>query len=304
MRLGLFMMPIHPPTRTLSAYMAEAAEKSLLAERLGFDELWLGEHFSASSEPIPSPLMFMASLIPQTRRFVFGTGVINLPNRHPAVDCRRSGAVRSHEQRPLHVRHRHRQPAVGLRAVQRSRRSAASPHAGRIDRDDRAHLGAGPALRVQGRVLELRHPARHQPGARHRLYAKAASQERPANLHFGIEPEFKHRPPGRLAGLGADLERADRSRLLGQPLGGLQEGCLDGGRVADGQDWRIVRCVLVAGSDAEARSRVFSMESAYRYYFSYLFNVLKRANRIASLKPRPDMPDDGGARSMPSSRRG
>ncbi len=85
MRLGLFMMPLHPPTRTLGEFMAETAEKALLAERLGFDEVWVGEHFSATTEPIPSPLMFMASLIPQTSRITFGTGVINLPNRHPAV---------------------------------------------------------------------------------------------------------------------------------------------------------------------------------------------------------------------------
>src|SRR5262245_53109472 len=85
MRLGLFMMPLHPPTRTLGAYLEETTAKALLAERLGFDELWVGEHFSATSEPIPSPLMFMASLVPQTKRITFATGVINLPNRHPAV---------------------------------------------------------------------------------------------------------------------------------------------------------------------------------------------------------------------------
>src|SRR5919198_220888 len=85
MRLGLFMMPLHPPTRTLGAYLEETTEKVLLAERLGFDEVWVGEHFSATSEPIPSPLMFMASLVPQTKRITFATGVINLPNRHPAV---------------------------------------------------------------------------------------------------------------------------------------------------------------------------------------------------------------------------
>ena len=45
MRLGLFMMPLHPPTRTLTDYMAETAEKVLLAERLGFDEVFVGEHF-------------------------------------------------------------------------------------------------------------------------------------------------------------------------------------------------------------------------------------------------------------------
>jgi hypothetical protein len=46
------MMPLHPPTRTLGAYLKETTEKSLLAEQLGFDELWVGEHFSATSEPI------------------------------------------------------------------------------------------------------------------------------------------------------------------------------------------------------------------------------------------------------------
>ena len=47
MRLGLFMMPVHPPGRSLSSTLAEDTAKSLLADQLGFDELWMGEHFSA-----------------------------------------------------------------------------------------------------------------------------------------------------------------------------------------------------------------------------------------------------------------
>jgi alkanesulfonate monooxygenase SsuD/methylene tetrahydromethanopterin reductase-like flavin-dependent oxidoreductase (luciferase family) len=62
MRLGLFMMPLHPPERAMGEMLAEDTEKSLLADRLGFAELWVGEHFSATSEPIASPLMFMAAL--------------------------------------------------------------------------------------------------------------------------------------------------------------------------------------------------------------------------------------------------
>src|SRR5260370_17954490 len=83
MRLGLCMMPLHPPTRTRGAFLAETTEKALLAERLGFDEVWLGEHFSATSEPIPSPLMVMASLVPQTKPITFATAGIHLPNPHP-----------------------------------------------------------------------------------------------------------------------------------------------------------------------------------------------------------------------------
>jgi len=85
MRLGMFMMPVHPPERSFWSTLDEDTEKSLLADQLGFDELWLGEHFSASTEPIPSPLMFFANLIHRTRHITFGTAVINLPNYHPAI---------------------------------------------------------------------------------------------------------------------------------------------------------------------------------------------------------------------------
>ena len=83
MRLGIFMMPVHPPGRLLADTLAEDEEKALYADRLGFDELWLGEHFSATTEPIPSPLMFMAGLVPRTKNLTFGTAVICLPNHHP-----------------------------------------------------------------------------------------------------------------------------------------------------------------------------------------------------------------------------
>ncbi len=83
MRLGLFMMPVHPPTRPLTETLAEDEEKALFADALGFAELWLGEHFSAASEPIPSPLMFMAALAPRTQNLKFGTAVICLPSHDP-----------------------------------------------------------------------------------------------------------------------------------------------------------------------------------------------------------------------------
>ena len=53
MRLGMFMMPVHPPGRSLSDTLAEDTTKSVLADKLGYDELWMGEHFSATTEPFP-----------------------------------------------------------------------------------------------------------------------------------------------------------------------------------------------------------------------------------------------------------
>ena len=85
MRLGMFMMPLHPAGRPMHAYLAEDTEKALLIEKLGFDELFIGEHYSAATEPYPAPLMFAASLLPRTERLIFGTGVINAPLHHPAM---------------------------------------------------------------------------------------------------------------------------------------------------------------------------------------------------------------------------
>ena len=67
MRLGFFMMPVHPPHRTLTETLEEDTEKSAPPTGSASKESWLGEHFSATSEPIPSPLMFTARLLPQTK---------------------------------------------------------------------------------------------------------------------------------------------------------------------------------------------------------------------------------------------
>ena len=63
MRLGLFMMPVHPPGRSLSDTLAEDTTKSILADRLGYDEVWMGEHFSATTEPFASPLRAADELV-------------------------------------------------------------------------------------------------------------------------------------------------------------------------------------------------------------------------------------------------
>ena len=84
MKLGLFMMPLHDPNRDYTKILQEDREAILLAEKLGYEEAWVGEHYSAATEPIPDPLQFMATLIPVTTSIKFGTSVLNLPQHHPA----------------------------------------------------------------------------------------------------------------------------------------------------------------------------------------------------------------------------
>ena len=84
MKLGLFMMPLHDPAGDYMKILQQDREAILLAEKLGYAEAWVGEHYSAATEPIPDPLQFMATLIPVTTSIKFGTSVLNLPQHHPA----------------------------------------------------------------------------------------------------------------------------------------------------------------------------------------------------------------------------
>jgi alkanesulfonate monooxygenase SsuD/methylene tetrahydromethanopterin reductase-like flavin-dependent oxidoreductase (luciferase family) len=85
MRLGLFFMPLHRPEKPWALALAEDREAILLGEKHGYAEAWLGEHFTSKAEQVPSPLIFLASLISETSNIRFGTGVVNLGHRHPIV---------------------------------------------------------------------------------------------------------------------------------------------------------------------------------------------------------------------------
>jgi len=79
------MMPLHPPTRQPWQTYAEDREAILLADRLGYREALVGEHVTDLAENVTSCMMFLASLVHETKSIVLGTGTINMPNSHPAA---------------------------------------------------------------------------------------------------------------------------------------------------------------------------------------------------------------------------
>ena len=79
------MMPIHPANKNLVDCLEEDRNLVIKADKLNYSEAWMGEHYSSSGEPVPSPFIFNASLISETKQIKFGTGVISLPQQHPAI---------------------------------------------------------------------------------------------------------------------------------------------------------------------------------------------------------------------------
>ena len=109
MELGYFTMPLHPPGSNFTKTLDDDLDQIVTLDRLGYKEAWIGEHFTAMWENIPSPELFIAKALGVTENIVFGTGVTCMPNhnpfflahriaqleRYPQKVCKQSGGVPS-----------------------------------------------------------------------------------------------------------------------------------------------------------------------------------------------------------------
>ncbi len=83
MKLGTFMMPLHPPEKDYTLGFEEDIEFVVRADELGFTEAWIGQHHTLAWEPIPSNDVFIANVLPRTKNIRLGSGVSILPQHHP-----------------------------------------------------------------------------------------------------------------------------------------------------------------------------------------------------------------------------
>jgi alkanesulfonate monooxygenase SsuD/methylene tetrahydromethanopterin reductase-like flavin-dependent oxidoreductase (luciferase family) len=83
MQFGLFMMPLHPPSRGFADAYDRDIEQLVLADRLGFREAWVGEHLTERWENAPAPDLLIAQALALTKQIHLGTGVTLLALHHP-----------------------------------------------------------------------------------------------------------------------------------------------------------------------------------------------------------------------------
>ena len=74
MKLGYFAMPLHPPGSDFTENIHADLDQVVELDRLGFQEAWIGEHYTMAWEPIPSPDLFIAMALARTENIVLGTG--------------------------------------------------------------------------------------------------------------------------------------------------------------------------------------------------------------------------------------
>ncbi|MFJ4777802.1 LLM class flavin-dependent oxidoreductase [Streptomyces sp. NPDC088762] len=82
---GVFLAPYHRPDRDPALQLRRDLDLVEALDRLGYEEVWVGEHHSAGYEIIASPELFLAAAAERTGRIRLGTGVNSLPYHQPLI---------------------------------------------------------------------------------------------------------------------------------------------------------------------------------------------------------------------------
>lgn len=265
MKLGAFLMPSHPPERELSEAYAWDVDLLVQLDGLGFDEAWIGEHFTAPWEPVPAPDLLIAQALARTERIVLAPGAHLLPYHHP-VELAHRVAMLDHLARGRYML------GVGISALPSDLLLFAMDAEGGENRrrtleslEIMLALWEKGAVSYDGEFWRVRPPETPFPF-----------------LGVHLRPFQRPHPPIGIAGLSP---RSETLKIAGErgflPLSialnsahvashwdSVEEGAARSGRTPDRRDWRLVKEVFVADTDAAAveLARSGAMGRCWREY--------------------------------------
>jgi alkanesulfonate monooxygenase SsuD/methylene tetrahydromethanopterin reductase-like flavin-dependent oxidoreductase (luciferase family) len=293
MRLGYFMMPLHP----LGSDVAETLELDLAqverCDQLGFTEAWIGEHFTAEWENIPAPDQFIAAALQRTQQIVFGTGVSCMPNHSPFVLAHRIAQLD--------------QLARG-RFIWGVGTGSFIGDMEMVGIDPKSGKHRALTLDAIELVVKL-WTGQAEPGLyeAHNWRFTVPAPDPSIGKHVYFRPYQQPHPPIAVAGVS---ERSETLTLAGEhgwiPMSinlvpsrvlvthweQIEAGAQASGKTADRATWRIARDIHVAETTEQARREALdgAIGRDFREYF--LRNARKTPGRLNMYKQDPDMTDD------------
>jgi alkanesulfonate monooxygenase SsuD/methylene tetrahydromethanopterin reductase-like flavin-dependent oxidoreductase (luciferase family) len=293
-KLGYFAMPMHPFGREWADTLKEDREAVILADKLGFHDAFIGEHLTDRQENITNSLLFLATLIPETRQIKLATGTTNLSHMHPVL-------VAVHSAMFDHL--------SGGRFI-----LGVSPGALPSDAEilgilseDRNQMFAE-AIDIITAIWEQDAPYRlNLPGNRFVVTTESTFDP---DSGIGIVPRPLQSPRPEIVGtvvapfskgvvaMGArDFHPLSANFLLPQWVAthwpNYVEGKQSAGAEASTSDWRVARTVFVS-DDASVAARYGrdDANSPYRYYYSQMLKKMAKLGRLNLFKTHRDQPDE------------
>ena len=293
MKLGMFMMPVHPLHRKPSETMQEDRAAVILADELGFHDAFVGEHLTDQAENITNSLMFLSTLIHATKQIKLGSGTCNLTQMHPVLVAAQAAMFD--------------QLAKGRFIF------GISP--GALDSDfealsmldiDRNKVFAE-SIDIILAIWERDPPYDIDlPNNRFKVSTKVHAD---ADIGMGVmlKPFQSPRPEvvgtvvapfskGVIAMGERDFHPMSANFLMPQWIrshwDNYAAGKAKAGASANPEDWRVARTLFVADDEKTAQAYVSNPNSPYQFYYKQLLTKLKKANRHGVFKDYRDQPDD------------
>lgn len=292
MHLGFFTMPVHAQGRPYWQTLKEDREAFILADRLDYTEAYCGEHLTDAVENIPNSMMFIATLIGDTRRIKLGTAVANLPHSHPVIVASNAamldnllegrfilgigaGILRSDAE------------ALGLLDANRQGMFVEA-----IDQILEIWRTEGP-YEIQGKYWHISTKKTNWPEVGIGGIVKPYQKPHPFIIGTASDPESQGLVALGKRGWGPVSSNLLHVNCLGRHWASYSQGVAEAGREADRSTWRVARSIFVAEDGGIARSYGGDdPNSPYRFYMRQLLMKLGRYRRLAAFKSRPDMADD------------
>jgi alkanesulfonate monooxygenase SsuD/methylene tetrahydromethanopterin reductase-like flavin-dependent oxidoreductase (luciferase family) len=293
MKLGIFMMPVHPLHRDPTVTLREDRETVILADQLGFHDVFIGEHLTDKAENITNSLLFLATLIHSTRQIKLGTGTCNLSQQHPVLVAAQAamfdhlaqgrfilgvspGALPSDAE------------AIGILNEDRNKMFAES-----IDVILKIWEGEAPYdIDLPGNRFKVTTRTYMDLALGTGIMPKPFQKPRPEIVGTVVAPFSK----GVVAMGERDFHPLSANFLLPQWLPShwtnYAEGKAKAGVKADPAEWRIARTVFVADDDKVAAAYGKNdPKSPFRFYYHQLKTKLTKMNRHVVFKEHKDQPD-------------
>jgi alkanesulfonate monooxygenase SsuD/methylene tetrahydromethanopterin reductase-like flavin-dependent oxidoreductase (luciferase family) len=287
-------MPVHPLHRNWTETLQEDRAAIILADQLGFHDAFVGEHLTDSCETITNSMLFLSSLVPETKTIKLATGTSNLSQIHPVIIAAQAAMLD------------HLSKGRFIFGISPGALTSDAEALGILDQDRNKMFAE--AIDVILAIWERDPPYDIDfPDNRFKV-----STGKTAALNLGVgymgKPYQQPRPeivgtvlspfsPGVVLMGSRDFHPLSANFLLSAHLrshwDNYAKGKAEVGAEAKTSDWRIARTIFVADDDATAkRYAIEDRNSPYRFYFDLMHKKLIRSKRLFVFKSHKEQPDD------------
>lgn len=288
LRWGMFLMPIHDPTKPLAQCLDEDLELVVRCEELGFRDFWVGEHHSSTYENIVMPEIFIGKALGLTKSIRLGPAPVCLQYHHPVHVANRLAMLD-------HLSHGRLNVCFGAGAIPTDMEVY-----GVDPRDTGARVSesieiilkiwtSDPPYDIAGRFWQVR--------LKDRLDAAMGLGSLPKPLQRPYPPIFtpciSRNSPGIKKAVAQGFRPISHHMVSIETLQDHRRTCLEGaaaaGRDSPASDWCVARNVFVAETNREAVD--LARRNSLGRCIEYILELSRRGPGLDLWKRNPQMSD-------------